>query len=184
MWNINSVASSDLAHSGMLLRASRTESGSDLRSKLCYLQSSHAKYIWAEAEVWVWGHKIYLDGSDQRSLISLSKFYTQQSFFLSTSPTTWMFLVYPIRPHFLGHNFLSLNPSISDKKNIQTLRGDSALTLCWSGGPWSHLILHILSFNWNIKILSSPDAEEFYYLVQNDISAIGVWSVVPCLFCV
>ena len=99
-----------------------------ISTRLSSVKSSHAKYIWAEAEVW--GHKIYLDGSDQWSLISLNNFYTQQSFFLSTSPTTWMFLVYPIRPHFLGHNFLSLNPSISDKKNIQTLRGDSALTLC------------------------------------------------------
>ena len=154
-----------------------------ISTRLSSVKSSHAKYLWAEAEVW--GHKIYSDGSDQWSLISLNNFYTQQSFFLSTSPTTWMFLVYPIRPHFLGHNFLSLNPSISDKKNIQTLRGDSALTLLpWSGGPWSHPILHILSFNGNIKILSSPDAEELYYRVRNDISAIGVWSVVPCPFCV
>ena len=78
-------------------------------------------------------------------------------FFISISRTTWMFLVYPIRPHFLGHNFLSLNPSISDKKNIQTLGGDSVLTLCRGPVVPSHPGLHILSFNWNIN------AEELCY---------------------
>ena len=68
-------------------------------------------------------------------------------FFISISRTTWMFLVYPIRPHFLGHNFLSLNPSISDKRNIQTLAEDSDRNILM----WSPPILHILS-NWNIPI--------------------------------
>ena len=80
------------------------------------------------------------------TVISLNNFYTQQSaelFFLSTSPTTWMFLVYPIRPHFLGHNFLSLNPSISDKRNIQTLGGDSERNI-WCGP--------ILSFIFSVSI--------------------------------
>lgn len=90
---------------------------SDLHSG-CYLQSSHAKYISAE--------DIRYIQMDQWSVQ-----HPAELFINSTSPTTWMFLVYPIRPHFLGQNFLSLNPSISDKKNIQTLVGDSAVTpLC------------------------------------------------------
>ena len=117
---------------------------SDLHSG-CYLQSSHAKYISAE--------DIRYIQMDQWSVQ-----HPAELFINSTSPTTWMFLVYPIRPHFLGHNFLSLNPSISDKKNIQTLVGDSAVTpLCC--GPvlcsLPILLLHILSLHWNIKIFSS-----------------------------
>ena len=116
---------------------------SDLHSG-CYLQSSHAKYISAE--------DIRYIQMDQWSVQ-----HPAELFINSTSPTTWMFLVYPIRPHFLGHNFLSLNPSISDKKNIQTLGGDSVLTLCRGPVVPSHPGLHILSFNWNIN------AEELCY---------------------
>ena len=64
MWNINSLASSDLAHSGMLLRTSRTASGSDLRSKLCYLQSSHAKCIRAEDTKYIWMNQFFLQPAE------------------------------------------------------------------------------------------------------------------------
>ena len=108
---------------------------SDLHSG-CYLQSSHAKYISAE--------EIRYIQMDQWSVQ-----HPAELFINSTSPTTWMFLVYPIlpHPHFLGHNFLSLNPSISDKRNIQTLAEDSDRNILM----WSPPILHILS-NWNIPI--------------------------------
>ena len=133
MWNINSLASSDLAQSGMLLRTSRTASGSDLRSKLSYRQSVKSCKIYPSR-----GDKIYLAGS-------VWTIFTPRGSFLSTSPPTWMFLVYPIRPHFLGHNFLSLNPSISDKKNIQTLRGEEIVwwhhsALVQSSHPTLHFI--------------------------------------------
>ena len=90
-----------------------------LQSHISYLQSSHAKCISVRPEM-------YLDGS-------VLAFYRE--LFINFS-TTSMFLVYPILPHFLGHNFLSLNPSISDKKNIQTLGGDSVVTpLCRAPAP-------------------------------------------------
>ena len=76
---------------------------------------------------------MYLDGS-------VLAFYRE--LFINFS-TTSMFLVYPILPHFLGHNFLSLNPSISDKRNIQTLGGDSERNI-WCGP--------ILSFIFSVSI--------------------------------
>ena len=77
-----------------------------------------------------------------------------------------MFLVYPIRPHFLGHNFLSLNPSISDKKNIQTLGGDSVVTLCrgpavpvlsYPSYSVFQLKYHNLGVSWCWGVLAIPE---------------------------
>ena len=128
-----------------------------LQSHISYLQSSHAKCISVRPEM-------YLDGS-------VLAFYRE--LFINFS-TTSMFLVYPILPHFLGHNFLSLNPSISDKKNIQTLGGDSVVTpLCRAPGPVVPLSSPLLSFIFCLSIeiskscfplmLSSPIGSRMIY---------------------
>ena len=101
-----------------------------LTSHSANLQSSHAKSI----------------STRSQKLFRWISFNIYKELFINFS-TTWMFLVYPILPHFLGHNFLSLNPSISDKRNIQTLAEDSDRNILM----WSPPILHILS-NWNIPI--------------------------------